>query len=1419
MNNQFVDDNNDNNSTYHDTEVRDVIDGAVMGVSGNENGNCGDIATLGHRSSQLDDECPELTAEVIGAHRENNSKENSSNDESTSLQGCVFRRSGESLPNGNNEDSGKDFNELFGRTRSSSMARHELQTRYNHNETSRLAIDQMDLVQSKLTKLLPTLRQIATNSGQEHFPSFAANCRQELEEIFALLGTALTDLICTESKDIEVKQLDKTKVRTARENELSNSNKDCTSNWRLENQLLRARVEETLLENRSLKVDLENVKQLVAASRELKRENEALLGEYRDFKQQVLNTRCQDCLTLINQNQVCISSAAAAGETQFQENWHVEGVSTVYLACKESRQTNSSVSLNGKRQSVSQLTKIFESRLQDCGKQLTEGDRTKARTKSETKAESTSGAEGAWEYADTGTQPSYCELSEEIQSKTAIVQRNLAHTGKFKQDSDRLMAENEQMMRTIVDLRTKMGHETGEVAPLNGKLVDLERQLIKQIEDLSIVLNSLVKRNDANRRRLADEGIVQISASARPQTAQHRTSEVKRKIDDDFSGVQSLKRGAPGTSEFHKEFSKDDHNYTDSVSYKEVVCDILPWNGSDALSGSPVHRRDCVLLSKHYVEDLLAEIEALKRTVAEQSRYLQTVDDETAVTIEDFLANGEKFSTRFPGENICREKQASVYRTLKTEKKSLTSVQPIIFDAGRCNNNTIQDQENQVEYRQVTFSVDENGVENQDRQRNIENSQVRSAGISDLVAMKALNFDNSERNPKYDEILPHCPSGKQNNEPLIYQTKRGWPTVHRTSFDAAYKATFCNIESIHNVVLNMKPSRLKRALSEGDITALEFAGKSEELHPIPVEFTDNQTSVNWSKQFRSDEKPFQRENWIHQSDECLQTDEMDFGTKPNGDAETVKRYKALLANLRKTCDLANAFHSREGNSERPPEISEEDCLSVDELLLLINSYEQLNNEKKILEEENRIFGMEVDELASRLIKAEEKENERSLPSISEENLQEQIAEMEDRLDTKEAELSELRKILFEKYESEKIPWQRFRTLQNNKEMAEKIDDMVDKNVEIANCTNDNNSFIRQTNLSMDKNLQNELHVRPTEQQECGHNVEFEDELKQQLSEKGSIIQCSEPVNKKDTISSNEEFVKAGLCHVDQDLSEMVASLRPEIFRLEAENGRLREEVGKWKRLKQFQVDDAESMFCVQERLANELEQLSRKLESTRSELAGKDAACRQLEAAYSRLKQEKEHLANDDDGKSEMESVAVDVDVIQNVVEKVCLLQVANSNLVEETVKLAVQLETEDLKTSTADENVDSWVADKEESPYDACNGAISRDELERIHDFPNAWRVTVNGTKKSSSETSEEQEMMAQQVVPEANEMENGDSEQSRWTAVTQPAIDADANDRCSTTAEEKTTHSTVVVGTAKRLSARDLVCSNVVQLFYGAF
>jgi len=343
------------------------------------------------------------------------------------------------------------------------------------------------------------------------------------------------------------------------------------------------------------------------------------------------------------------------------------------------------------------------------------------------------------------------------------------------------------------------------------------------------------------------------------------------------------------------------------------------------------------------------------------------------------------------------------------------------------------------------------------------------------------------------------------------------------------------------------------------------------------------------------------------------------GTRTNlhwSDEETAEKYKALLANLRSTCDLAKSqmFQTGEGHCE--------DYLSADELLLLTNSYEHLSNQRKILENKNRILGLEIEKLVSRLVSAEENAYGRTLPSISEENLQERLAEMQDRLDAKEGELSELRKIFIAK------KCKREKTLQENEETVRTINNGKMENVEHFECRE--TPFVGKNDAALPNIDENDC----IEFRSCLDHVLI---LEPKLAEKSGSLPYSEQTVVTENESAKrqfsaymngEEHFGAKQPEIEQNPSEMETRLRSEIFRLETKNRRLKDELKNYKkRLEEFQVEsDPESMFCVQERLASEVDQLSRRLECAYSELAASNTAYRQIEAAYNNLQTEMKKL-------------------------------------------------------------------------------------------------------------------------------------------------------------------------------------------------
>ena len=1106
-------------------------------------------------------------------------------------------------------------------TVSSETAGRRLATCCNQAETvSKTTVDNVGWMHSKLPMLLSDLNRIEESNEREDCSSLITNCQHELKELSDHLDVVVTgtDQVGNESTDKYVEKLDNETAVTW--------NEDCVSQLHLENHFLQIRLKEVLLENQKLTVDMENVKQLIAASHELKSENEALLRECRDFKQQVLNNKCSDCLKLIYQNKLSTSLASNTGKTHLDENRHAESVSKLYLACKQSRHTESFVGTDpDKLQSELALENTFKTRLQK--KAIDDGSEgTTAKSKHETETESDHSADAG--YYETTYEPSYLERHEEFEAETAVAQRNFVQNTEVAREIDRMILENNQMIKTIVDLRTKMNQKTGEVASLNRKLVDLERKLFEQMENFNLVPINMVSNSHEGRKlkSIAEEDNVEILASAGPQKSERRSSKVM--VGGYSTSGDCLNQGAFSTSEHSEKSPACPSKSENDDDYDSPVCEISRWNVSDTLAGSPVHHhKDYVLLPKHYVQDLLAEIAALKRTVLEQSRYLQTADTGSAVATEVCFVNGE------------------------------TTDKPEIFDS--------------------------------------------------------------------------------------------------------------------------------------------------------------------SERFRSSEELLEQEEPLQKCDACLQTDETDIKRKINSDEETMNKYNVLLANLRKTYDLANAFQTGKDSCELSPKICDEDYLSVDELLLLINSFEQLNNEKKMLEDENQILGMEIDQLTSRLMKAEREAMR--LPPISEENYEERSAEMADRLDVKEAELFERQKVVAKTYNSEKICREKFMALQEGREIAEKIADVKAKDFEHLECeetatTGENNASFRVTNLQTPiTTVSSELLVRFTEHHEYKY-IESRDELRRKSLEKSSLLLLSEQIIIDDKEAEGRRAVHLNkkqrliteLCKLGPDLREIKASLGPETARLEAENGRLREEVVKRKRLKQLQVNDAE--FCVQERLAFEVEQLGQRLDSTNSELAARSTAYCQLQEAYRHLEWENEQLVSrlsTGDGERSTEHIGIDFSVFEK------LLRVANSNLVDENMRLAELLETEDHKIRTSNLNLSKIVADEKTQDCNSCNGGVSTNGQPQMHDFTSRRRTAENDANTNSSDARQQQEAITQSFVPETvtgvYEMRNGDGEllQSQSAAVAQQTVIA--NDSLVSSSRPASTSADAA---ADRPVAQDLVSSSDIIL-----
>lgn len=927
--------------------------------------------------------------------------------------------------------------------------------------------------------------------------------------------------------------------------------------------------------------------------------------------------------------------------------------------------------------------------------------------------------------------------------------------------------------------------ENSEVGLLSCKVKsDVERQVVEQSEDLS----SLVSKNVVDQKRLTGEGIVDFSASRKLKLKDS-------KVDRDFTSSES-DGGTLCTSERCSEYRSrlshlshldNDNGYKDLASHGEDS----RWNASDGLNGSPVHDGN-VLLSKDYVHDLLAEIAALKRTVIEQSRYLRAVDYESAAKV--CVVSGKRVSTVLAGEDICNEKPTNIYHgTPRRVDKPVTSVLPLIFDAR--NRDDRQTGVGQVQYRQVMSGVEENSTTSPRSFELLVKRQVQSKGIDELE--QAKDTRKASGSPKFEEAYP-CSS------PDEQQTKiaASWTSEHRAaSFDEGLKASFHDTKLLQ-CVDNVVPSRLKRTTSEGGVDEVEFAGKPDAWHPgSRHHFNDKAPNFDSREQccVTVSKEVFQEEHSLQLPDACLHADETDNGTELNSDEYTAKKFNALLADMRTSCDLERG--GDDGEIDR-------DVISIDELLLLVNSYERLKNDKNILENENRILGMEIDELAMKLMKTEEDRDGTRLPSISEENLEEQLAEMEDRLEVKEAELSQLREALAE---SKGIPQRKIiaRQVQTDEEIA------TANSAKLHDCTlGENDGVIQETSQvvpKLDKNLNSKLAaVWSVACQEYGDGVKCGGQLQRIVSGQGNVFSCSErKVMKNDGDVDHfveKERLTAQLCHLNQE-----ESVQPEVLRLEAENRRLRQEVEQWKQMRQFHGDDddVETMFCVQERLASELQQLSEKLESTRSELAERNTAYQRLEVANGQLEQANKLLID----RVSLENRGIRSEKITGV----DLRLVANSNLVDElTVRPALGCETDGLNTDVL---LNRMNADEDTvTRYRTCGDGISNGEPSPIHDSTSIrLRITENGANTISSEIKEQELMTQPKACEEAQrifDVVNGHRSQMK-TATYQSATDTDDVESHDTSNGLATrTAYTTVLGATSRPAARDLVCRDMLYL-----
>lgn len=177
------------------------------------------------------------------------------------------------------------------------------------------------------------------------------------------------------------------------------------------------------------------------------------------------------------------------------------------------------------------------------------------------------------------------------------------------------------------------------------------------------------------------------------------------------------------------------------------------------------------------------------------------------------------------------------------------------------------------------------------------------------------------------------------------------------------------------------------------------------------------------------------------------------------------------------------------------------------------------------------------------------------------------------------------------------------------------------------------------------------------------------------------------------------------------------------------------------------------------------------------------------------------------------------------MVEKTRLLQLANSNQVDENIRLTVQLEAEDSEIGITDETRNGMLADEETNEFKLCNGPVSEDGLpESRGTCTSTWKRMENDANTNSSEVSREQEVgiitrqLPREVVPQDFEVRNGDSEQlqSLPAAVTEPTANAgDSLDSSLEPEDQEYVAFTPTDGSADRLRDQALVCRSLLCEF----
>jgi len=958
----------------------------------------------------------------------------------------------------------------------------------------------------------------------------------------------------------------------------------------------------------------------------------------------------------------------------------------------------------------------------------------------------TSCAERTLESRDHETRD-YKELYEELLSKLVEMQACMNRNSAFQVEFKRISEENEEMVEMIIELRAEMDRKCAEVSTLTRKVTLLERQLISQIEDFSASLKRLMNKSDTvdsdveshesgcpGSRVVWTIGSGSVVSDAECDLERAEPADNGQKLND-ISVTLSDSRITIDNTANHtsvdvvsKSLSPQDARQ-ERVDEKLRVKDIAAETGDGKIR---VRNEQCVgslktssfsvkldsefdvTALRSHVIDLREEIKALKKTVLEQGRYLVNVDEkrETRMTCLKFDLGGSMSNvinnrciTDETLQDECvqmqlQQQMAPMYGSDRSEiglspiiTSRLCSDGPQCSAIFRTNLNIVIADSSQTEVMRNTAELINSSQQSVDKSETLQSidineqpvgdsfihwSEYRDIGINkqpvgDPYRASEHNSELLSSSTRYGDIstivtpsVNTAPTVQQDDTDTQTSRDCSQPMAHKGDYQSSFNEA--SVLYLNRVTFNLEPSAMKRAWSEGDLCSSRPLSRDyEQLH---VADTQRQNYVNAYGNAKLDihrvTAPQLIEEQIEYNRVALKNingSDLSWQVKLAAEAEIVRKYTALVNSLRRTCELVNSYQMENINCE-------EDYLSVEELLLLIDSYEQIVVDKNSLEDENRVLMMELDQVTARQWRSRTDGNSTQLcvplSAILEESLKEEIAELQYELEMMDREVEDANKALMESRHSEtKI------TL-----VVEQLRKQVHELHKLFDARYLEDVLTDTERQKVDNCSQTELEGSEYYYQSLNLDAEIDASRRKKVDKDDNYtdITYERHVRTHSVINSPEKT-----------LSFVLSASKTDPLNIDSvDHFKGRQEMMRFRQWISCS-EGTDDMFCLQEKLATEIELLSTELNDRETQLEKCQENCRQLGDNCHVLQQVNHQLVKQLHTENESRRNYLGkyrtkenhAEIYAKLIEQLAHLQLVNSRLLEERARLLIDLKTE----------------------------------------------------------------------------------------------------------------------------------------------